>query len=77
MSDIRIFLASSFDCSQQRLVIGDTIRALNDQYEKIGHRIRLSCWEDFTPEFTGTRKQTEYNEQLIMKSQLFIALFKE
>lgn len=78
MSDIRLFIASSsHDTEHERYLIGDVVRRLNDKYEPRGYRIRLGCWEDFTPEFTGTRKQSEYNENLIKKSQLFVALFRE
>lgn len=78
MSDIRLFMASSSrDTEHERYLIGDVMRKLNDQYESKGYRIRLGCWEDFAPEFTGTRKQSEYNENLIKKSQLFVALFRE
>ena len=77
MPDIRIFIASSYDTAHERAVVGDAVRRLNDKYEPLGCRVRLHCWEDFTPEFTGTRKQTEYNEQLIKTSDIFVALFRE
>jgi len=73
---LSLFIASSYDTAHERAVMGDAVRRLNDKYEPLGCRIRLNCWEDFTPEFKGTRKQTEYNEQLIKKSDIFIALFK-
>lgn len=78
MTTISIFIASSSrDTTHERVVIGDAVRMLSDQYESRGYRLRLNCWEDFTPEFTGERKQTEYNEVLIKNSQIFIALFRE
>lgn len=76
MSDIRLFIASSFDKEHERTVIGDTVRRLNDRYESQGWRIRLLCWEDYEPAYRGLRKQSEYNEDLIRNSDLFIAMFR-
>lgn len=76
MSDIRLFIASSFDTEHERTVIGDTVRRLNDRYESQGWRIRLLCWEDYEPAYRGLRKQSEYNEDLIWNSDLFIAMFR-
>lgn len=76
MSDIRLFIASSFDTEHERTVIGDTVRRLNDRYEPQGWRIRLLCWEDYEPAYRGLRKQSEYNEDLIRNSDLFIAMFR-
>ena len=76
MADIRIFIASSFDTEHERAVVGDAVRRLNDLYEPQGWRIRLHCWEDYEPTYRGLRKQSEYNEDLIKKSDLFIALFR-
>ena len=76
MSDIRIFIASSFDTEHERTVIGDTVRRLNDRYESQGWRIRLLCWEDYEPAYRGLRKQSEYNEDLIRNSDIFIAMFR-
>lgn len=76
MSDIRLFIASSFDTEHERTVIGDTVRRLNDRYKSQGWRIRLLCWEDYEPAYRGLRKQSEYNEDLIRNSDLFIAMFR-
>lgn len=75
MKTINIFVASSFELRRWREAIGDCIRRLSDEYEPKGFRIKLSCWEDYHPEFTGTRKQTEYNEDLVKPCDLFFALF--
>lgn len=75
-SIIRLFIASSFDTAHERAVVGDAVRKLNDVYEPRGWRIRLHCWEDYEPEYRGIRKQTEYNEDLIKTSDIFIALFR-
>ena len=77
MSYIRIFIASSFDTAHERAVVGDAVRMLNDRYEGQGWRIKLHCWEDYEPEYRGIRKQSEYNEDLIKTSDIFIALFRE
>ncbi len=76
MTNIRLFIASSFDTAHERAVVGDAVRRLNDRYEPQGWRIRLQCWEDYEPTYRGLRKQSEYNEDLIKKSDLFIALFR-
>lgn len=77
MTTIQVFIASSSrDTAHERLVVGDDVRKLNDQYEKLGYRVRLACWEDFAPEYRGTRKQSEYNNHLIANSQIFVALFR-
>ena len=76
MAQITVFIASSYDTAHERAVVGDAVRRLNDRYEPQGWRIRLHCWEDYMPEFRGTRKQTEYNEDLIKTSEIFIALFR-
>lgn len=76
METIRIFIASSFELSDWRTELGDTIRQWSDAAEPYGYRIRMECWEDYHPEFTGERKQTEYNEDLIKPSNLFLALFR-
>lgn len=77
MQPINIFIASSFELRRWREAIGDYIRSLSDEYEPKGFRIKLNCWEDYHPEFTGTRKQTEYNEDLVTPCNLFFALFWE
>ncbi|MCM1142738.1 MAG: hypothetical protein NC453_29550, partial [Muribaculum sp.] len=76
MEIIRIFIASSFEMSDWREAIGDSIRQWSDEAEPYGYRIKMECWEDYHPEYTGIRKQTEYNEDLIKPSNLFFALFR-
>lgn len=73
---VTIFIASSFEMRTDRIALGDCIRQLDDLYESKGIRIRLNCWEDYTPEYTGERKQDEYNRDLVMNSQIIIGLFK-
>ncbi len=76
MIPISIFVASSYEMAEWRETLGDAVRRWSDEFETQGFRILLNCWEDYHPEFTGTRKQTEYNEDLVKQSQIFIALFK-
>ena len=73
---LNIFLASSNELSREREIIGNRIRLLNDKWEPKGVRICLEIWEDFEPEFTGVRKQTEYNEKLVDESQIVIGVFR-
>lgn len=76
MTTIKIFIASSYELSEQRILIGDYIRRLSYDYSPRGIRLRMSCWEDFYPEYTGKSKQQEYDEQLIRTCDIFIALFR-
>lgn len=76
MSQLTIFIASSYDTAHERAVVGDAVRRLNGRYEPHGWRIRLHCWEDYVPEYRGIRKQSEYNEDLIKTSDIFIAIFR-
>ena len=62
--------------SDWREAIGDSIRQWSDEAEPYGYRIKMECWEDYHPEYTGIRKQTEYNEDLVKPSNLFFALFR-
>ena len=59
-----------------REAIGDAIRQWSDNFEPHGYRVRMECWEDYHPEYTGIRKQDEYNEELVKRSDLFFALFR-
>ena len=73
---VTVFVASSFEVHNARVAIGNRIRQLNDKYEVSGIRVRLNCWEDYKPEYTGERKQDEYNRDLVLTSQILIGLFK-
>ena len=77
MTFVSLFIASSYDAAHERAVIGDAVRRLNDKYEPQGFRVKLHCWEDYEPEYRGLRKQSEYNEDLVKTSDIFIALFRE
>ena len=76
MTVVSLFIASSYDAAHERAVVGDAVRRLNDKYEPQGCRVKLHCWEDYEPEFRGQRKQSEYNEDLVKTSDIFIALFR-
>lgn len=76
MTTIKIFIASSYELSEQRILIGDYIRRLSYDYSPRGIRLRMLCWEDFYPEYTGKSKQQEYDEQLIETCDIFIAMFR-
>lgn len=73
---VTVFVASSFEVHDARVALGNCIRMLNDKYEKVGIRVKLNCWEDYKPEYAGERKQDEYNRDLVLTSQILIALFK-
>lgn len=52
MTNIKIFIASSYELSEQRVLIGDYIRRLSYGYSPRGIRVRMLCWEDFYPKST-------------------------
>lgn len=76
VNTVNIFLASSSELRRERLLIGNRVRMLNDEWEPRGVRIKLNIWEDYAPEFTGERKQTEYNRNLVDKSDIVIGMFR-
>lgn len=76
MITLKIFIASSCELSEQRILIGDYIRRLSYDYSPRGVRLRLACWEDFYPEYKGKSKQQEYDEMLIKTCDIFIAIFR-
>jgi len=77
INTVNIFLASSSELSRERQFIGNKVRMLNDEWEPHGVRIVLNIWEDYAPEFTGERKQTEYNLNLVDKSDIVFGLFRK
>ncbi len=76
MKTINIFVASAFELTDWRNIIGDAIRQWSDFYEPKGFRIKMLCWEDYHPEYNGVRMQNQYNEDLVKKSHIFIGLFR-
>ena len=77
MTTLNIFIASSLELSQQRVLIGDYIRRLSYDYSPRGVRLRMLCWEDFYPEYSGVSKQKEYDDSLIATCDIFIAIFRK
>lgn len=77
INTVSIFLASSSELRRERLLIGNRVRMLNDEWEPRGVHIVLNIWEDYAPEFTGERKQTEYNLNLVDKSDIVFGLFRK
>ena len=74
MKEIRIFLASAYELEPDRARIGNLIRRLNDEYEKLFIHLRLVKWEDLDSFYNKMEKQREYDFQ-IRGCNLFIALF--
>lgn len=74
MKTIKVFLASSDELQEDRIVLGNLVRKLDKIYEKRGIRIDLFTWEDYDAAYNGVRKQGEYNSQ-IKSSEMFLALF--
>ena len=76
MFTIKIFLASSCELANERMIIGDAIRKADDEWRPKGVRLQLMVWEDYRPEFLGERTQTEYDKYLVEESQIVVGLFK-
>lgn len=74
---ISIFLASSSELSRERQYIGNRVRIMNEEWEQRGIRIILNIWEDYAPEFTGERKQTDYDLNLVDKSDIVFGMFRK
>ena len=72
---VRIFLASSIELQEDRVLFGDLIRRIDNMYEKQCIRIYLFKWEDFDAAYNNKVKQKEYDEE-IRKCDVFVALFK-
>ena len=75
-NSISIFLASSSELSHERDFIGNKVRMLSDEWETRGVRIIFNIWEDYEPEYTGERKQTQYDRDLVDESNLVFGLFR-
>ena len=75
MKEIKVFLASSEEMKDDRLLFGDFIRKLNELFNKREKKIVLLEWEDLDASYNGVRKQNEYNEH-VRQSDIFIALFR-
>lgn len=77
MKTIRFFLGSSASLMSLRTNIGDAVRVLSMEMEQRGVRLEMLCWEDYKSEFTGNSKQQEYDADLVRKSNLVIAIFRD
>lgn len=77
MAQINIFLGSSFKLMRIRRLVGDKIRQLNDKWLNNGVRIRLLIWEDFTIGYSGKRKQQEYIDEMVLKSEICFFMFSD
>ena len=73
---VSIFLASSSELGHERDFIGNMFRMLSDEWESRGIRIILNVWEDYEPEYTGERKQTQYDLDLVDRSNIVFGLFR-
>ena len=74
MHRIRVFLASSItEFSQERMLLGDSVRMLNDILVERDVYIQLGKSEDITNAIDLFRKQNQYNE-VIRKSDYFFML---
>ena len=69
MKEIKVFLASSEEMKDDRLLFGDFIRKLNELFNKREKKIVLLEWEDLDASYNGVRKQNEYNEQILNKQK--------
>lgn len=75
-NSVTIFLASSSELSRERDFIGNRVRMLSDEWETRGIRIVLNIWENYEPEYSGERKQTQYDQDLVDGSDIVFGLFR-
>lgn len=73
---VTIFFATSLELSRERDFFGNRVCMLGGACEMRGVRIVLNIWEDYEPEYTGERKQTQYNLDLVDRSQIVFGLFR-
>ncbi|NVO11503.1 MAG: leucine-rich repeat domain-containing protein, partial [Bacteroidales bacterium] len=71
---IKIFLASSFELSEDRREFEIFINRKNKEYQKQGIFLKLVIWEDFIDTMPATRLQDEYNKA-IADCDIFVSLF--
>ena len=74
-NEIRVFLASSSELELERAHVGDLFNDINSAIIDTSTRVRLLKWEVFDPSFSGSRKQSEYDEQ-VKKADIFIVLYR-
>ncbi len=72
--EIRIFLASSAEFSEERKDFELYFRRLNDEREKNGFYLNIVLWENFLDAVSQTRLQDEYNKA-IRECDIFLSLF--
>ncbi len=78
LSEIKVFLASSGELSEERMVFGAMLNELDNEFEEqLGVRIRLNVWEDFRNSYRGRRTQDEYNDELVRTADVFIVLIRK
>ena len=70
----KIFLASSNDLREERIIFGNFIRKLNKIYLERDMNIDVFEWEDQEAFIDNRRTQDKYNDE-IRKSDMFVALF--
>ena len=70
---IKIFLASSNEFTEDRIMFGNFVRRLYKIYSKRGLYLDLFELEEYDASYNGLRKQDEYNNA-IRQSDYFIAL---
>lgn len=76
--DIKVFIASSNELAEERLMIGAWANEFDNNIEANGNfRLRLKIWEDFDNRYDGRRTQDHYNEELIEDSDIFIVLIRK
>ena len=74
MKEIKVFLASSEELTNERKEIADLVLNLNEIYSEKDITIRLIKWEYLGKTYNGVRKQEEYN-QAVRLCDIFLGLF--
>jgi hypothetical protein len=72
--DIKIFLASSKELADERDAIDLLVSEMDRLYRNRGIRFELVKWEDKNQSFNATRKQDDFNEEML-QCDIVIVLF--
>lgn len=75
--EIKVFIASSGELSDERVILCSILSELDNEYERnYGVRIKALAWEGHDRSYGDRRTQEEYNEKLVKVSDIFLLLVR-
>ena len=72
--EIKVFLASSKETFDERVLFGDFVSGLNNMFSSVNIQFLLHKWEYFSSDIAPKDKQEEYNDT-VRESEISIVLF--